>query len=362
MDLFTVCVFSGICIAGLIVLSIAVRPWCFRSRVVAMLIVLQGYLLFFLYLMATQKIFHWPWLFFTQMPASLLLGPLSYVYIQIVLDDKKGLDRQDWLHFIPFAASALVLFPVFNSGSGRMREIIYNTVVKADNLPLRMALVAVIGAIALYLGILIKNVWKRGRIENRAQNLLLVFNGFLFLGPAIFMAGIAGIIIYSSGLLKFSCIMIVCIMLFMYVIMQRFPYLVFFGTVPGFGETARRQIMGTEEVAVMDRQLKLLMEDERFYADEDLTLTRLSSALEVTPHALSRFLNEQHSLNFTGYVNRYRVREAERMLIEKPAMNTMSVAYSSGFGTYSAFYSAFKKETGMTPAEYRLKKKREGPA
>ena len=95
------------------------------------------------------------------------------------------------------------------------------------------------------------------------------------------------------------------------------------------------------------------MEEEKIYCDEDLSLSRLSKALEITMHQLSQFLNEHHGKNFNSYINSYRIWEAKNYLKEEPARNALSIAYAIGFNSYSAFFSAFKKEEGMSPADFR---------
>ena len=93
------------------------------------------------------------------------------------------------------------------------------------------------------------------------------------------------------------------------------------------------------------------MEEERLYCDEDLSLPRLSEVLEVTSHQLSQFLNEHHNINFNNYINNYRINDAKKMLIGEPKRSTLSIAYAVGFNSYSVFYTAFKKETLLSPAQ-----------
>ncbi|MEM9397592.1 MAG: helix-turn-helix transcriptional regulator, partial [Pseudomonadota bacterium] len=62
-----------------------------------------------------------------------------------------------------------------------------------------------------------------------------------------------------------------------------------------------------------------------------------------------------YSMSFFDYINQFRVREAAHMLRQPdcrfPAI--LDVALSVGFNSTSTFYTAFKKETGQTPAKYR---------
>ena len=62
---------------------------------------------------------------------------------------------------------------------------------------------------------------------------------------------------------------------------------------------------------------------------------------------------------FNRFINGYRINEAIRLLMD-PGFNGLSVegiASSVGFISKSAFYSAFRKITGLTPVEYRKLKK-----
>jgi AraC family transcriptional regulator, melibiose operon regulatory protein len=53
-----------------------------------------------------------------------------------------------------------------------------------------------------------------------------------------------------------------------------------------------------------------------------------------------------------AYLARCRVAEAQRLLITSPA-SVGDIAAASGFGSQSAFYDAFTRETGRSPAAYR---------
>jgi len=59
-------------------------------------------------------------------------------------------------------------------------------------------------------------------------------------------------------------------------------------------------------------------------------------------------------------VNGYRIDEAKKLLSD-PAHNSekiISVLYDCGFNSKSVFNTVFKKNTGLTPSEFRRKYKR----
>ena len=101
------------------------------------------------------------------------------------------------------------------------------------------------------------------------------------------------------------------------------------------------------------------MSSNELYKDHSITLGKLAKCLSMTPHALSQVINEQLSSNFNDFINSYRVEEAKKMLADPERKNftIASIAYDSGFNTLSAFNVAFKKFTGITPSQFRLKDK-----
>jgi AraC-like DNA-binding protein len=79
--------------------------------------------------------------------------------------------------------------------------------------------------------------------------------------------------------------------------------------------------------------------------------------VETDFHKLSQVINESFNQNFYDYINTYRIEESKRLLQnpESEKYKIISIAYDSGFSTKSAFYNAFRKNTGITPGEYQKK-------
>jgi AraC-like DNA-binding protein len=79
--------------------------------------------------------------------------------------------------------------------------------------------------------------------------------------------------------------------------------------------------------------------------------------MSVNVKTLSKAINADRGMNFSQWVNQYRVKEAERMLLSKD-IDTYSlegIFLKCGFANKNTFFNAFHKVNGMTPSEYRTK-------
>lgn len=117
----------------------------------------------------------------------------------------------------------------------------------------------------------------------------------------------------------------------------------------------RHSVLTPENSAKLFRQIGEEMEQRGLYRDSDLSLDGLAQLLKAQRYHVSQAINAQAGKNFSDYVNEYRVREAQQILVSttKQDMNTIEVAYAVGFATKNAFNLAFKKHTGMTPSAFR---------
>ena len=97
------------------------------------------------------------------------------------------------------------------------------------------------------------------------------------------------------------------------------------------------------------------MESERPYTDGDLNLQKLAERLSIPAQHLSQTVNGRLNQSFSDFVNSYRVEEAKRRLADPSATHyyLLAIAEEVGFNSKSSFNTAFKKQTGMTPSEFR---------
>jgi AraC-like DNA-binding protein len=114
-------------------------------------------------------------------------------------------------------------------------------------------------------------------------------------------------------------------------------------------------IDNAKALELKNRTRSLLME-QKLYLDPALELNSLANALNCSPRELSQVINQHEGMNFTQYINQFRIEYAKPLLLEarqgKPA-KISGVASDSGFGNLTSFNQAFKAITGLTPSAYR---------
>jgi AraC-like DNA-binding protein len=102
-------------------------------------------------------------------------------------------------------------------------------------------------------------------------------------------------------------------------------------------------------------QLIKLMETDRIFKDEDLTLFKLAKMLGVSPNHVSQVINTLEHRNFFDYINLLRIEEVKKRIVSKQHehLTLLGIAFECGFNSKAAFNRAFKKFTGVTPTEFK---------
>ena len=100
--------------------------------------------------------------------------------------------------------------------------------------------------------------------------------------------------------------------------------------------------------------LQRFVEEENFYSRPDPSLKALAAAFGAHPNAVSRLINQQTGGNYNDFLNAFRIRQAIRWLEsgEYAHLTVEAIGKEVGFRSKSAFYQAFRKQTGTSPSRY----------
>lgn len=88
----------------------------------------------------------------------------------------------------------------------------------------------------------------------------------------------------------------------------------------------------------------------------DLSLEKVAYTLSSSTHQLSAIFNNVYKMTFADFVNGQRIKSIQLQMADTEAMRNFTIealAKQTGFASRSAFYNAFKKIVGVSPAEYR---------
>jgi AraC-like DNA-binding protein len=92
------------------------------------------------------------------------------------------------------------------------------------------------------------------------------------------------------------------------------------------------------------------------FHNSQLTLNFVSSETGVSQRKIANDIQNQFACNFKTYINRLRINESKRLLIETE-LNIGEIAFKVGFNNQSHFNRVFKSELQISPTEYRDRNK-----
>ncbi|HTQ32971.1 MAG TPA: helix-turn-helix domain-containing protein [Stellaceae bacterium] len=122
--------------------------------------------------------------------------------------------------------------------------------------------------------------------------------------------------------------------------------------------TAETVAIDPDERALLSR-LRRLMEEERVYRTEGLSIGALATRLGLPEYRLRQLINQRLGhRNFTGFINTYRLGEVTAALADpaQAQVPILTIALDAGFQSIGPFNRAFKAQTGMTPTDFRRQK------
>jgi len=97
-----------------------------------------------------------------------------------------------------------------------------------------------------------------------------------------------------------------------------------------------------------------LLEKEKLYKDENLSLNSIAHKLNLSTSYLSQIVNKLSKKSFSTLINEYRIQEVTKAFQEGEhrRFSLLSIAFDAGFSSKSTFNSVFKNVLGCSPSQY----------
>lgn len=106
----------------------------------------------------------------------------------------------------------------------------------------------------------------------------------------------------------------------------------------------------------LNGKLQALMEEQKVYRKEGLTIRQLAELMNEQEYRVRRLINGQLGFrNFSDFLNQYRVNEACEILSDptQSRKTILEIAYDLGYQSIGPFNKAFRELRGTTPTAYR---------
>jgi AraC-like DNA-binding protein len=319
----------------------------------------------------TNYMFKMVWLIDFAEPTNLLFAPLVYMYIRAIL--YKPFRNIEWLHFVPFFAyllyMSILIYPLGYN-------VKYNAYITAyypnlPHLPDNENWDSAIYACGNYTN----ELFAFSMFAYSLASIWIIFQSFKQEKLSFFSQQNTNLNWARRAVFWFVSILVVFIILkkiFPYDLgdhliaahLTLIIYAISFSVVrnSSFFSQENKPLKKYEKSSLTSEiqentlsKLQNLMKTEKPFLQDSFSMPLLAKQLAVSPHHLSQILNESLGQSFFDFTAQYRVQEAQKLLIEKDNLKIEEIAEMVGYNSKSAFNTAFKKITGLSPSEFRKK-------
>ena len=104
-----------------------------------------------------------------------------------------------------------------------------------------------------------------------------------------------------------------------------------------------------------EKILQIILFDKK-YKDKDYSAKRLAEDLGTNTRYISAVVNVRFHMNYTSFVNKYRIEEAMTLLTDRRYKDKgmEDISDMVGFSNRQSFYASFYRINHCTPREYKL--------
>ena len=342
-------------------------------------------------LLINHSIFLVPHLFRLNMPLHYLVAPCAYLYVRAVLYQETRFRPTDWLYFVPFGLHTLELLPF----------LLHSAAYKFHYLELLLVDVAGVtkqqeGLLPAYYHPVLKFVlgtayvlmqwrllWQFSRQTTpgrRRENhaLLHWLRVFTLLNTLLYPPILLAMVLPVSGTYAtiFAVGALGCFLLVTSTLLFFWPQ-VLYGLrdspparvarpaeaappVPAAPEAAARPQGPVRAYSLSEEHKQaycVLLEghmQQQPFRRKGYGIKDLAAETGIPPHHVSALINQEYRVNFSDFLNRYRVEYIKARIRQSDwrHLTLEGLALEAGFSNRTTFFRAFVKLAGCTPTEY----------
>ena len=105
-----------------------------------------------------------------------------------------------------------------------------------------------------------------------------------------------------------------------------------------------------------EKILNIILIQQR-YKDKNYSAKQLAEDLGTNTRYISAVVNVRYHMNYTSFVNKFRIEEAMALLVDKryQDLNMEDISDMVGFSNRQSFYASFYRINGVTPRDYKMR-------
>ena len=300
---------------------------------------------------------------------NFLANPLLYLYVISCIYSDFKLQPKHLLHLIPFAIELLIYFPNFYLVSNEQQIAFFNNYYA--NIETKISLVYGILVTVIYLIFIFIELkkYKELLLENYSSIKNYNYKWLLQLARiSILLISLSGIkSIYklldsNEAILDIMRVIMTLVLLgyLCWIVLKSLYQPELFRGIDSKHQLAKNLIdeeteIKSKEVTTQIELLQKYMNDEEPYLNSSLTIHNLAHQMNLPYRDLSILINHDLGQHFFDFVNEYRINKAKEILKnqENKKLTVLEILYEVGFNSKSSFNTEFKKQTGVTPTQFR---------
>ena len=129
-------------------------------------------------------------------------------------------------------------------------------------------------------------------------------------------------------------------------------------------EAAYRTLVSPKLMDELKEKILDIILIQKKFKDKNYSAKKLAEDLGTNTRYISAVVNVRFHMNYTSFINKYRIEEAMTILTDKrfQNLNMEEISDMVGFSNRQSFYASFFKLNGMTPRDYKVMNLAQHPA